>query len=388
MTTTLLRLLCTGDLAFMENDLSYDPKLPAADATTGNVEIVISDTPGLPAEKLVHLRADEATAESYAKLGLDVVTLANNHTLDYGSQGLATTMRALVRQGIDTVGAGENIAAARMPGIKKAGRHTIGFLGVTCVVPPGFTATAAKPGTWAIRVRSYLEAETIGEQPGAAPYVHTRAEAADVDRLKLELRSLRDHVDITVLHVHWGVPPPWLTPFQGRLATYQRRLIRELDDVRPDVVIGHHPYVLHGVEWVEDTLVMYSLGHLVFQPWGRRFAESPDALILNNAGNRGAAALHPPYETLEDDRNWDGCVCVVDLDTETTGGPRAVRCHVYPYEVDRDSGLSSPALEERRAAGILEQVVEHTETLSADVAVQRGTDGERPFVTLSHPRKT
>jgi hypothetical protein len=387
MSTTPLRLLCTGDLAFMENVGPYDSNLPISDVGTGNVEIVISDSPGPPSEKLVHLRADEITAESYAKLGLDVVTLANNHTLDYGSGGLATTVASLERQGLRTVGAGEDVAAARAPQMANAHGNTIGFLGVTCVVPPGFAATATNPGTWAIRVRSYLETETINEQPGAAPFVHTRAEASDIDRLKLELRSLAAQVDITVLHIHWGVPPPWMTPFQGRLATYQRHLIEDLDDARPDVIIGHHPHVLHGVEWFGDTLVMYSLGHLVFQPWGRKFATSPNALILNKADQMGAAALHPPYESLEDDRNWDGCVAIVDLHADAPKGPRAVRCHVYPYEIDRESGLAFPALEARRAAGILQQLVEHTHLLSADVTVEHGGGNSRPFVTFSPPKE-
>ena len=370
----------------MENVASYDSDLPAADVGTGNVEIVISDTPGPPGEKLVHLLADEVTAESYAGLGLDVVTLANNHTLDYGAQGLATTVATLERHGLRTIGAGDTDAAARAPQIIHARGKTIGFLGVTCVVPPGFTATSSKPGTWAIRVRSYLETETITEQPGAAPYVHTRAEPSDVDRLKLELRSLREQVDITVLHIHWGVPPPWLTQFQGQLASYQRRLIEDLGEARPDVVVGHHPHVLHGVEWFEDTLVMYSLGHFVFQPWGSRFATSPDALILNKAEQLGVGALHPPYESLEDDRNWDGCVAVVDLQLDGENGSRAVRCHVYPYAIDRESGLAFPAFEPARASGILQQVVEHTQLLSAEVTVEHAEDQTRPFVTFSPPR--
>ena len=242
MSARALRLLCTGDLAFMENVVSYDPDLPSADVGTGNVEIVISDAPGPPSEKLVHLRAGEVTAKAYANLGLDVVTLANNHTMDYGSEGLATTIDALNRQGIRTVGAGENVAAARAPRITTAAGRTIGFLGATCVVPPGSTATGVKPGTWTIRVRSYLETETVTEQPGAASYVHTRAEASDVDGLKLELTSLAEQVDITVLHVHWGVPPPWLAPFQGRLATYQRRfgggVQGHLDALRPRCGVG------------------------------------------------------------------------------------------------------------------------------------------------------
>ena len=97
-------------------------------------------------------------------------------------------------------------------------------------------------------------------------------------------------------------------------------------------------------------------------------------------------ALHPPYESLEDDRNWDGCVCVVDLHAHRTDGSRAVRCHVYPYEIDRESGLAFPALDARRAAEILQQVVTHTQLLSADVTVKHGTAEARPVVTFS-PRK-
>ena len=79
----------------MENVVSYDPDLPSADVGTGNVEIVISDAPGPPSEKLVHLRAGEVTVKAYANLGLDVVTLANNHTMDYGSGAIRLTVSAM-----------------------------------------------------------------------------------------------------------------------------------------------------------------------------------------------------------------------------------------------------------------------------------------------------
>ena len=383
----MLKLLCMGDLAFVENHTSYDPQFPAADLGTGNVEIVISDTPGPPGEKLVHLLAGETTAEAYSRLGLDVVTLANNHTLDYGPEGLTTTIEALQRSGLQIVGAGANAREARTPVIINSGGLTVGFIGITCVVPPGSAATRVRPGTWAIRIRSYLETETSNEQPGAAPFVHTLAEAADVEQLRAELSALRDQVDISVMHVHWGVPPPWQTPFQGRLATYQRQLISDLNETRPDVVIGHHPHVVQGMEWFAGTLVMYSLGHLVFQPWGRTFATSPDDLILNKAEQMGAATLHPPYESLEDDRNWDGCACVIDIET-TDGKSQAVACHIYPYEIDKQSGLGIPAVDAKRASSILDQIIQHTQLLSPDIVITPGVDQKRPYATFRHRERS
>ena len=241
---TDLRLLCLGDLAFMEDQGGYDPQLPDADVATGNVEIVLADQPGLPADKLVHLLAPEATSAAYAGLRLDVVNLANNHTLDYGPAGVTSTAAALHAAGMQTVGAGSTLEEAVRPCVVEAGGIRVGVLGVTCVVPPGFAASASRPGVWAVRVRSYLESETHGEQPGAAPFVHTVAEDSDVKLLRRALAQLADQADLTVLHIHWGVPPPWQTPFQGPLATYQRRLIRDLGSDRPDVVVGHHPHVL------------------------------------------------------------------------------------------------------------------------------------------------
>jgi len=378
------QLLCMGDLAFMENVRSYDPALPSARLVTGNVEIVISNDPGPPAEKLVHLLAGNDTAEAYGDLDLDVVTLANNHSVDYGTTGLSGTISALQEQGLQVVGAGENIEAARTPVITGAAGPTVGFVGISCVVPPGFAASTIRPGIWAIRVRSYLESETSNEQPGAAPFVHTIGEKKDIDCLKAELATLREKVDVTVMHVHWGVPPPWQTPFQGPLATYQRQLITDLGEVRPNVVIGHHPHVLHGVEWIENTLVMYSLGHLVFQPWGSKYATSPDELILGKAEDMGAAALHPPYESLEDERNWDGCVSVVNLETNSDNGLiRATKCSIYPYEIERASGLGFPATDPVRATAILNQVTEHTKCLSDNVSVEYETHDSRLVAVLS-----
>ena len=379
-----LSLLCVGDLAFMDEAETYDPSLPPADVSTGNVEIVLSDRPGFPAEKLVHLLAGEDTASAYARLGLDVVTLANNHTLDYGPAGLASTIEALQAQDVAIVGAGIDAAAARMPIVVEAEGVRFGFLGVSCVAP-GFAATSVKPGVWVVRVRAYAEIEASNEQPGAAPFVHTVAEPGDVEALRGAVRSLREDVDVVVLHIHWGVPPPWQTPFQGALATYQRRLVIDLGDDRPDIIVGHHPHVLHGVEWVGGTLVMYSLGHLVFQPWGTLFAARPDALILDKAAEMGAAALHSPYESLEDDRNWDGGVAVVELEMDPGRPPRVVACRVFPYAIDRSSGLGLPATEPGRAQAILNQVAEHSQRLSEKVSVEFfGLDGgpDGPMLTI------
>ena len=212
---TDLRLLCLGDLAFMEDQGGYDPQLPDADVATGNVEIVLADQPGLPADKLVHLLAPEATSAAYAGLRLDVVNLANNHTLDYGPAGVTSTAAALHAAGMQTVGAGSTLEEAVRPCVVEAGGIRVGVLGVTCVVPPGFAASASRPGVWAVRVRSYLESETHGEQPGAAPFVHTVAEDSDVKLLRRALAQAGGPGRSDGSPHPLGRPSPVADPFPG-----------------------------------------------------------------------------------------------------------------------------------------------------------------------------
>ena len=118
--------------------------IDAADISFANYEMPLS-TRGQPLEKLANIRADPAIAPDLGRLGLDVVSLANNHMMDYGAEALADTIENLRAQKLRLVGAGATLAEAIEPVIIDVQGRKIGFLAFTCLVAPGAGASRSAP---------------------------------------------------------------------------------------------------------------------------------------------------------------------------------------------------------------------------------------------------
>lgn len=206
--------------------------LADADVVIGNLEIPVLAS-GFESANPTVPRSLVATAESIARLaraGFDVVSLANNHVMDHGVEGLRATLHALGEEGVAAVGAGEDLTEARTPWI--AERHGLRF---------GILAYTSSKSTWA------------GERsPGAAPMLD---EIIDAD-----LAALRPTVDIVALSLHFGLMYTDFPQIED-----QRRLRRWIDR-GVDVILGHHPHVCQGIEAYRGGLIAYSLGEFVFDP--------------------------------------------------------------------------------------------------------------------------
>ncbi|MHB8972499.1 MAG: CapA family protein [Pirellulaceae bacterium] len=162
------------------------------------------------------------------RAGINVVTLANNHILDCGRQGVLDTLQALEKQRIAYIGAGINRQAAHKPAIMNSGRFTIGLLGYYW--NRRTAATKSLPGS-AMDVPEYV--------------------AADIEQL-------RPLVDWIVVTVHWGVPYE-RTPTEG-----DRIKARFAIDCGADIVIGHHPHIIQAFEMHRGRPIFYSVGNFVF----------------------------------------------------------------------------------------------------------------------------
>lgn len=162
--------------------------------------------------------------------GVDIVTLANNHIYDFGKDGLFDTMRYLDSVNVKYVGAGKNIAEARRPAVFDVRGVKIGFL---AYYGNGdwHPATEAAPGT-APRYRHYIE--------------------EDIQRLR------KDGMDFVVVNYHWGEEKSQYPD------GYQIGLARFTIDAGADLVIGHHPHVLQGIERYKHGIIAYSLGNFIF----------------------------------------------------------------------------------------------------------------------------
>ena len=285
-----------GDVAPLRAVSTYDERLRAllrdAAVAFGNLETPLT-TGGAPAEKAATHRAHPDRIAEVRGFGFDVVTLANNHLLDYGPDGLAETLEVLAAAGVDAVGAGRSQADALRCVVRPTPHGAVAFVGLCAALPPGFAATAVRPGVAAVRVRQSVAIDPAlqAEQPGAAPFVHTAAHEADVEAACAAVRAARSEARLVVVALHWGIPHGFAARSYGVLAEYQRPLAHALVDAGADLVVGHHPHVVHPVERYRGALIAYSLGNYVFHNWGH---------LADGAGTTipADAPAEPPEQTL------------------------------------------------------------------------------------------
>lgn len=213
-------------------DEVYREEIERSDLFMVNQEFPFSDR-GTPApDKQYTFRLPPARVTMMNELGIDIVTLANNHTLDYGTDALVDTCTVLQEAGIPFVGAGPNMDRAKQLETIEVRGRTIGFLGASRVYPdPSWVANSKKPGM----VSGY-----------------------DPSILLEEIKKAGEYCDYLVVYIHWGIERDE-TPKE-----YQRTLGKQLIDAGADLVIGSHPHVLQGIEYYQGKPIVYSLGNFIF----------------------------------------------------------------------------------------------------------------------------
>lgn len=238
----------------------------AADISVANLEMALTNSKAA-AEKLSVIGSKPQLISQVSKCGFDAVTLANNHIMDYGIEGLTETLKTIDEAGLFRLGAGYDLKeAVSILNLKSSRKTELNLVNLACTLPTGSAAGVDRPGVAPIRVTQQYRVESIlvEEQPGTSPWVDTFIEPQD-SRLACEVISRAASAGVRVVAViHWGIPPYWHAPFQGNLAAYQRPLARQLIRAGADAVIGHHPHVLHGIEVIEGCPVFYSLGNFIW----------------------------------------------------------------------------------------------------------------------------
>lgn len=233
-----------------------------ADVAIGNFEVSLV-TGGVPVEKLMNIKGDPELAQDLPSLGLDAVTLANNHVPDYGVAGMRATRSLVEGAGVSTVGYGETLDEAARPHVVTARGLRVGVLAVTCLTPAGMTAAADRPGLSPLRIRTSYEVDPWYqmEEPGdpAAVRVRTQPVEHDLQQMLGRVRAARATCDVLVISIHWGFGSG------DMLAEYQEPLGRALIDAGADVVHGHHPHAIHPVAFHNGKPILFGLGTFVGQ---------------------------------------------------------------------------------------------------------------------------
>lgn len=233
--------------------------LAAADIAFGNLECPLA-THGVKAHKKYCFKANPATVQCLTGAGMDVLSLANNHSLDCGRDGLDDTMATLRAKGLHWCGAGENRDGAEAATILNVKGIKVAFVGFCQFLPEG----------------SFLR----DDAPTMA--------FASIDNVRRAVAAARPHADIVVASFHWG----------EEYATFshdnQIALAHAAVAAGADLVLGHHPHVLQGWELMAHqvngqtrrALIAYSLGNFVFdapRAWDSHTAET---VILHCTLNR------------------------------------------------------------------------------------------------------
>lgn len=206
--------------------------LSGADLLFGNLEtpLVEAGTPPASRSTAPGFGGDPRCARWLARSSFTIVSLANNHVMDYGLAGLESTTGALRAAGVLHVGAGPTLGESRRPVIVERAGLRVGFLAY------------AAPGRHS----------ATDDSPGAAPLLP--------DLVREDVRRLRPLVDLVVLSLHFGLI---YSDFPRR---EDQALARELCDLGAGIILGHHPHVLQGIEKRGGSLIAYSLGEILFDP--------------------------------------------------------------------------------------------------------------------------
>jgi len=201
-------------------------ELTEADITIGNLETPVCDNSYKSYKKEFSFKASTNVIHGLKNAGFNILNLANNHIMDYGEKALAETITNLNDKEILTVGAGENLVEATKALIININDVCIGFLSFTYAWP-------AKKN-----------------KPGCAPI--------DKKLISKLVHSVSDKTDVVIVSIHTGLEYVNI-PSRENIA-----LFRSIVDMGADLVLGHHPHTIQGIEKYKNGLIAYSLGNFIF----------------------------------------------------------------------------------------------------------------------------
>lgn len=243
-------LLIAGDICLEEDDFVIDyydevqeldqcispeilQRTNEADVFLLNHEYCISDR-GEPLEgKYYTFRAAPKRMKLIEEMGTDIVSLANNHVYDYGADAFSDTMELLLQSGIPYVGGGSDIEEAKRPVYFVVNGVKVGFVAASRAEKTRYTPQAEE------------------DAPGVLLMYDSQEFAEVVEKASLVC-------DFLVAYVHWG------TEDSDRFEDYQHDQAEELLDRGADIIIGSHPHVLQGIEFIKGKPVVYSMGDFWF----------------------------------------------------------------------------------------------------------------------------
>lgn len=216
--------------------------LQKADLVFGNLEGPISGR-GRNQGSIYSFNADPSTVSGLVDSHVSVLSVANNHIFDYGSDAFLDTLAILRLSGIDAVGGGINFEDAHRPLVRDVKGIKVAFLGYTNLLPRSLGEKNSIPAT------SYLDEEIM----------------------KHDIETAKTLADIVVVSFHWG------DEYHTKHNDFQERVAHEAINAGASLVVGHHPHVVQEVEEYRGGYIAYSLGNFIFD---QNFSEDTSKGLL------------------------------------------------------------------------------------------------------------
>lgn len=233
--------------------------LQNADLTFCNLEGPISKKGVKEEGKEFTFKTDPKAAEGLARAGFDVVSLANNHIMDYGADALFETIAHLDKNNIKGIGAGKDLSASRKPALFEINGIKIAFLAYAFTFPLHFYAEQDKPGS----------------APGVPEFIEK------------DIKKAKQKNDIVIVSFHWGAE------LMTEPKEYQIKMGHNAIDWGASIVLGHHPHVLQGIELYNNGLIAYSLGNFAFGSYSKNVKDGMVLSVEFNKGGLNAAKIIP-----------------------------------------------------------------------------------------------
>jgi poly-gamma-glutamate capsule biosynthesis protein CapA/YwtB (metallophosphatase superfamily) len=215
------------------------PLVKGSDITVGDLECPLTDRVEPPYEGMT-FAAPTKTVEGLKLLGFDVLTLANNHSTNFGREAFTDTLKTLESAGISWSGGGYDYDEAHSPGTYEVKGMKFAVLSYNSI-EGSLDASASEAGVAWIRMPPYNEDN-----------------ADDVRKVEEDIRKAKEQVDFVVACFHWSKEYVY-NPNPSMVL-----LAHKACDAGADMVLGQHPHTIQSIEYYKGKIIAYSLGNFVF----------------------------------------------------------------------------------------------------------------------------
>ncbi|MEC0249109.1 CapA family protein [Paenibacillus chitinolyticus] len=234
-----------------------------ADYAFVNLETSVTDATEKDTNQLYNFKSDPPSLKGLKNAGFDLVSIANNHVLDFGRQGFLDTLNHLKQTGLPYIGGGRNAAEAYKAKTVEIKGAKIKFLAFSRFIPS----------------RDWF----------AGPDTPGIAQAYDKSAVLPVIRQESKDADYVFVYMHWGVEK------NHKPEEWQRTFAKEMIDAGADGIIGSHVHVLQGFEFYKGKPIAYSIGNFLFPDYVRDAKADTGLLKLKLINGKITAEFNPYY---------------------------------------------------------------------------------------------